>query len=605
MTSILGVCNFSEIDLNNFKSMSKLLNHAGDKSSFYSDKNIALYSRINHIKGLDLSQPVFSKDKSIVMVCDGRSFDSKDLEIFISMYEKYGEGFVKGIRGVFALAIWDSNKQKLLLYKDKLATKPLFFYHNDKELVFCSEQKGILQYENYKIDYDPEVVRNFLAFRYNYSDRTLFKDIKKVPAGCYIVFSKQGLEVKRYWKVEIYEKNLSEKYLTKKLRELLNNAIKARLVDDLPVAAFLSGGVDSGGTVGLLRQFTDKIHTHSVGFAGYGFDELKRAKKTAEFYRTNHTEINLEPEVIKEFPKIVYALDEPMADLATIPNYFMSQYAKKNRLKIVFSGETNDEIWGGYEEYVEVPRRLMFSKIFFPGIIGKKIVPLMISLLPNTKFKILADHADRYYDPIRCYNRQVNFCDEENLYTKEFKEKIDMHRKPKEEITNKYLKGKGSLNNKLLLKSIDYLAIHGYMVKADRMTRAFGLDMNMPLIDSSIVDFSFKVPFKWKVRHSTEKYLYRQAIKDILPPSLLQRKKRGFNVPTRLWIPELKDHVLHFLDDRTLEKRGIFRKDYIHKLFNKINNPNVVENQDLWNLLVLEIWFRIYFEGMSPKKLLF
>ena len=603
MSSILGVCSFRDrINTTNFKEMSKVLAHAGNKNAFYLDKDVALYARVNLF-----SQPVYNKDRSIVMVCDGRSFDSNRLGYFLESYEQYGEEFIKQVKGVFALAIWDSNKKKLLLYKDRLSTKPLFFYYNEDNLVFCSEQKGILKYENYKLDYDAEAIRNFLAFGYNFSNNTLFKEIKKLPAGCYAVFSKEGLEIKKYWKVKINEDySKSEEYLSKKLRELLLKSVKERLIDtDKPVAAFMSGGVDSGGTVGLLRQFTDKINTFSVGFAGYGFDELKRARKTAEFYGTNHTEINLKPDILKDFGKIVYALDEPMADLATLPNYVMSEYAKKKGLQQVFSGETNDEVWGGYEEYVEVPRRVAFSKLFFPGIIGKKIVPSMISLLPNSKVKTLIDHCDRYYDPIRCYNRQVCFHDEENMYSTQFKQKINLNKKPKVEITRDYIKGSGSLNNRLLLKSINSLAIQGYIVKADRMTRIFGLDYNMPLIDSDIVEFSFTVPFKYKVRRGVEKYLYRQALKEILPPFLLTRKKRGFDVPTRLWIPELKEHVLHFLDDQTLEKRSIFNKGYIHKLIEKINNPNVIENQDLWNLLVLEIGFRIYFEGMNPRKKLF
>ncbi|MBD3249273.1 asparagine synthase (glutamine-hydrolyzing) [Candidatus Woesearchaeota archaeon] len=616
MSSILGICNFDRnIDKVNFSSMCKALSYSeGKDSKKHIDKGIALFSRVNSIEGLDLSQPVYNKDESIVVIGDARCFnkkklgfeDSSELEVFLKMYEKYGPSFISMIDGIFAIAVWDLNKKKLFLYKDKIAVKPLFYYNDNNLLVFSSEQKAILRYHSYKLDYDREAVRNFLTFRYNYSDDTLFKGIKKIPAGSFLEFSKEGLKIRRYYSTLIKEDNSkSERYLTRRLKELLLDSVEKRLVSDKPVAAFLSGGVDSGGTVGLLKQFTDNIHTYSVGFAGYGFDELKRAKSTADFYSTEHTEINLKPDIMKKFGKIIYALDEPMADLASIPNYVMSEYAQKKGFNIVFSGETNDEVWGGYEEYVEVPNRMKISKLFFPGLIGKKIIPSFISLLPNSKIKTLIDHCDRYYDPIRCYNRQINFYDEEKLYTSQFKNYVDMSKKPKTEITKRYLKGSGSLNNRLLLKSIHYLAIHGYMVKADRMTRKFGLDLNMPLIDSSLVDFSFTVPFRYKVKNGTEKYLYRQALKSILPPVLLKRQKRGFNVPTRAWIPELKDHVLHFLDDKTLEKRGIFEKRYIHQLMQKINNPNVVENQDLWNLLVLELWFRIYFDGMDFKKRLF
>ena len=596
MTSLLGVCSFKDrVSYWDIKKISKVLAHAGSKDGMYSDSNVVMYSRIN-----DKSKQPIVED-GIVLAYDGKFFDSDVFE----KYEDYGEEFVNHIEGAVSFALWDSAKKILVLYKGKMGEKPLFFWEGKNEVVFCSEQKGILEYNGYNLDYDAEAVRNFLAFRYNYSNRTLFKGIKKVPAGCYAVFSKNGLEVKRHYKVKIKEDySKSEKYLANKLRTLLLEAVEKRL-EDKPVAAFLSGGVDSGGAVGLLKQFTDKINTFSVGFAGYGFDELKRAKKTAEFYSTNHTEINLKPDVLKDFGKIVYALDEPMADLATVPNYFMSQYAKKRKLFNVFSGENNDEVWGGYEEYVEVPNRMKVSRLFFPGFIGKKVVPSLISVLPDSRVKTLIDHCDRYYDPIRCYNRMVNFYDEENLYTNDFKSKVDISKKPKEEITKKYLKGSGSLNNRLLLKSLDYLSIHGYSVKADRMTRSFGLNYNMPLIDSSVVDFAFTVPFKYKVKKGVEKYLYRRALRDILPPSLLARKKRGFDVPTRLWIPELKDVVMQFLDDKTLEKRGIFRKEYVHQLMRKISNPNSVENQDLWNMLVLEIWFRIYFEGMNPKKKIF
>ncbi len=618
MTSIMGICdlnNTPSINLKNFKDMTKPISHAGKKDSkpFY-DKSITLHARLN----TKHTQPVTNKEGTVTIIGDIRCFNKKeinlddksDLEICLHLYEKYGEDFIKRVKGVFSFALWDDKSKRLLLYKDRMGTKPLFYYHKNKELVFCSEQKGILKYENYKLDHNPESVRNFLAFRYNYSNNTLFEGIKKIPAGHYLKFSKEGIELKRYYQTIIKEDfTKSESYFTKKLRHLLLKSTEERLEQDEPVAAFMSGGVDSGGVVGLLRQFTDKINTFSVGFAGYGFDELERAKKTAEFYGTTHTEINIKPDIMKEFPKIVWQLDEPMADLATVPNYVMSKHTKDKKMNNVFSGETNDEVWGGYEEYVEVPNRMRFSKLFFPGPIGRKLAPSFISILPKSKFRTLLDHCDRFYDPIRCYNRQANFAeDEEKLYSNDFIKKVDMTSKPKASITKRYINHNTKINkmkNLLLLKSLDNLAVHGYIVKQDRTTRSQGLNLNLPLIDSDIVDFSFTIPFKYKVNRGTEKYIYRQALKGMLPPSLLKRKKRGFDVPTRMWIPELKEHVSTFLDDKTIAKRGLFKKEYINRLTKKINNPNSVENQSLWNLVVLELWFRIYFDGLDPNKKLF
>ena len=630
MSSILGICKLeskSGINQLNFKAMSELLADGGHKDSkIFSDKEISLFARIKKIKNSDFSQPIQNENGDITIIGDARCYNKEalkkeitekkhkfstesELEYFLHAYEVYGEEFIIKIKGVFAIAIWDSKIKKLLLYKDRMAVRPLFYYCKGKELVFSSEQKAIINYENYKLDYDPEAVRNFLNFRYNYSNQTLFKGVKKLPAAHYLSFSKDGIKIKKYWSIQVKENySKSEEQLAKELKALLFNAVKERAISDVPIGAFMSGGVDSGGVAGMLSKFSDNVNTFSVGFAGYGFDELERAKKTAEFFGTKHTEINVTPDIIKDFPKMVWHMDEPMADMATVPNYVMSQHAKKRKIQTVFSGETNDEVWGGYDEYTKIPFRVARSKIMFPFNIGKKVAPKIINALPNCKAKELLDHCDRYYDPIRCYNRMVNFYDEENLYTDNFKKKVDMTKKPKEEITRRYInenQTRSEMSNSLLLKSLDYLAVHGYIVKQDRMTRSQALELNIPLIDSDIVEFSFTVPFKYKAHKGVEKYLYRQALKELFPPELYKRKKRGFDVPTKMWIPELKEHVLQILDDGTLEKRGIFNKEYMHKLMQKIENPDAVENQDMWNLLVLELWFRIYFDGLDPNKKLF
>jgi len=622
LAGISGLVDFNgNIDKFLVKKINDSISHRGpDGEGFYTDRFVGLGYRKLNLLNENENQPVQNENHTIHVVCDGHCYNydqlkleleklghkfntDLDVEVLVHLYEEYSFDFLKKFRGVFALALWDSEKKLLILARDKMGVRPLFYAKVNGKLIFGSEQKCILACRDYDVQVNPDSVRNFLSTRYNYSNETLFKGINKIPIANMLIATRNSTHLKRYWNYVIKETTeKSEQELASELKNLLLDAVKVSLVDGAKIGSYLSGGVDSGGVVGLISQFRNDLHTFSVGFGGYGFDELERAKQTAEHFGTNHHELIIKPNIIKDFPKVIWHMDEPMADLANIPNFEMAKEAKKYGINLVFTGETNDEVWIGYEQAPQYQRFVEISNKI-PKFI-KTNFPKWISKLPNSFVKTKLEHLDRFYAPKKCFSRQTVFSDEYSLFNESFKSKFTHEKKPGEEMADKIFNPNYSMITNFEKNWLEYLVPHGYLVKADRTTTANGVEIRFPLIDPNIVEFSFTVPPELKyTKQGVEKYLYRQAMKEILPEFLYKRKKRGFNVPTIKWLPELKEMAGALIDNDIFYRRGYFKQEYIQKLLTKVNNPSKVEDQQLWDLIALEIWHRIYIDKLPLNKI--
>jgi len=617
MCGICGVYGLEDEKL--IKRMNEQLVHRGpDDSGIYSDKNIMLgHRRLSIIDLFSGRQPIHNEDESIWIVYNGEIYNYKDIkeeleqkghrfytntdtEVIIHSYEEYGEECVKKFNGAFAFAIWDQNKRKLFLARDRLGIKPLYYLWNGEILLFASEIKSILQYEGYKPEVDLNAMHNFLVFRYNNSIQTLFKRIKKLPPAHSMTIQTGKANLKRYWSLQVSElsKKSKEEYI-KELSRLLADSVERRLMSDVPLGAYLSGGLDSSSVVGVMCKFIEEPKTFSIGFGEYGESEIEFAKIIADHFGTDHHEIIVEPDVIEFLPKIIWHLDEPMSDLATLPVFIMSQEAKKD-VSVILTGDGNDEIWAGYPRYhIQLKRERMRRLI--PLFFRQKIIPKVIDHFPESRMRsIFNDIKDTLIDSETYYKKGGVFDDRErhSMYNEMLNQKIEIM-SPKQVISQRYFQDNWSLLNKLLLIDVNTLLPNSFLVKVDRMTMAHGVEARVPLIDHRIVELSFTVPPELKLHGSSEKYLFKEAMNDILPKEIIKRKKHGFGVPIDMWMKELKELAEQILDGKTTQNRGYFKAEFIKNVLKDINSPTHSQAQRLWSLITLELWHRIFIDGIA------
>ncbi|WP_094226526.1 asparagine synthase (glutamine-hydrolyzing) [Methanolobus psychrotolerans] len=631
MCGICGVFGLNDMSL--IRRMSDQLVHRGpDDYGFYSDEFVMLGHR--RLSIIDLSsgkQPIHNEDESIWITFNGEIYNylplraeletkghefytSTDTEVIVHLYEEYGEEFISRLRGDFAFCIWDSNSKKILLARDRLGIKPLYYLLTNGVLLFASEIKSILQYEEYTPRVDPNALHNFFMYVYNNSLQTLFQDIKKVPPGSYMVFQGGELQIKSYWDVRIDESaTTDEEEYSRRLRELLDEAVEMQLMSDVPLGAYLSGGLDSSSVVGLMSQFVDAPKTFSVGFGDYGESELKYARIVSEHFGTDHHEIIVEPDSVNLLPKIIWHLDEPMADMATIPVYVMSGEAKKI-VSVVLAGDGNDEIWAGYSNHY-IYSKLKKVQNSIPNPLRKVMLPVSRVLIPPASELASAFVKDPLTKARFHYNGELvehlleggnefiyktcyplSHVDINEVYSDDFLKNVESPEQGRE-VSRRFMEQKHDVLNNLLLMDVKTILPDSYLVKVDRMTMAQGIEARVPLIDYKLVDFSFMVHPKLKLNGSTEKYLFKKAMKGLLPEVTVARKKRGFGVPTDRWAEELKDVFEPLLLSHSLEKRGYFRKEFLIKAVASLKNIDPYQTRVAWNLATLEMWHRIFEDG--------
>lgn len=627
MCGICGVFGINDMSL--IRSMSDQLVHRGpDDCGFYNDELVMLgHRRLSIIDLCSGKQPIHNEDESVWITFNGEIYNylslraeletrghefytSTDTEVIVHMYEEYGEEFISSLRGDFAFCIWDTNSRKMLLSRDRLGIKPLYYLLKDDVLLFASEIKSILQYEEYSPQVDPNALHNFFMYVYNNSLQTLFKDIKKVPPGCYMVYQDGRLQIKSYWDVEIREEPLmDEDGYSIRLRELLDEAIEMQLMSDVPLGAYLSGGLDSSSVVGMMSQFVAAPKTFSVGFGDYGESELEYARIVSDHFGTDHHEIIVEPDSVSLLPKIIWHLDEPMADMATIPVYVMSGEAKKE-VSVVLAGDGNDEIWAGYSNHY-IYSKLKKVQNSIPNSLRKAMLPLSRVVIPTTSelaSKLFSDpltkarfhyngelvefllEGDNEFIYRTCY--PLSHVNIDEAYSDDFFMDVDELEQGKV-VSQKFIEQKNDMLNNLLLLDVKTILPDSYLVKVDRMTMAQGIEARVPLIDYKLVDFSFTVPPEMKLKGNNEKYLFKKAMKGLLPGTTVARKKRGFGVPTDRWAEELRDVFEPLILSHSLEHRGYFKKEFLTKAVSSLKDIDFYQTRVAWNLATLEMWHRI------------
>jgi asparagine synthase (glutamine-hydrolysing) len=610
-----GICGiFGREDKNLVEKMLEALKHRGpDAHGVYSDKNISMgHARLSII---DLSekatQPFTNEEGTIQGMVNGeiynfqklRSFlenkghkflSNSDCETVVHLYEEYGLEFVKELRGMFALAIYDRQKNRLILARDHIGKKPLYYYHDGNTLIFASEIKAILE-SGVQREIDNDALWSYLKFPYTIGEKTLFKGIKKILPATMLVMENNNLVFQKYW--EIHEQIIreDEDFFIRKLRALLEESVGLRVIADVPVGAFLSGGIDSSAIAALAKQkMRDEFHTFSVGFTT--FSELEYAAVVSEHVGTVHHEMVITADMVKkDIEKITWHYDEPLGDAAIINNYYLAHEAKKY-VKVVLAGEGGDELFAGYPYY-------KINLNFLRWIKNPVTLPVSKMLINKTE-KIHSRIPSRKIRRILDYAKKIN-----NLSIEDFHQNTglvmtdrdirDMSVLPESDTAKftQYPKDVKTMLGKMLAMDCMNLLPEKYLMKADKATMANSLEERAPLLDKQIIEFAFSVPNHLKINNGVEKYLLRKAVKDLLPRMIINRPKVGFGTTIGQWMEsDLKDMVQQKISDGRLVSR-IMKPDYRSKLSSNLQKEIKIYPFKIWTLFALEIWYDTYFSG--------
>jgi len=607
-----GICGIYGIeDKTLIQRMLSVLRHRGpDDKGVYSDSSISLgHARLSII---DLSekgrQPMSNEDGDIWLIVNGeiynfmelrpglekkghRFYSNSDSEIIIHAYEEYGLDFLDKLRGMFALALYDKKKKRLVLARDPIGKKPLYYYFDGKVLVFASEIKAIFK-AGIEKQIDDVSLYAYLSYQHSLGERTLFKGIKKVLAGNMLILEQNKLSIQKYWDIVENITQASDDYFIKKLRMLLEESTRLRMIADVPVGAFLSGGIDSASIVALARPHAkDIFHTFSIGFET--FSELEYAKIVSQHLRTTHHEITITPDMVRQdLPKIAWYYDEPLGDAAIINNYYLSREARKY-VKVVLAGEGGDELFGGYQEYKYGLKYLNFFKM--PHF-ARSAVKHIVDLIPG--------RGNIYSNGNRINRLAGLFCQPsfENAHLFTRREMTDT------EIQYLSCLDSGDIDslfiptnkmtdplNKMLALDCKNLLPEKFLMKADKGTMANSIEERLPLLDKEIIEFAFSVPSKLKIRNGQEKYILRKAVEDLLPPEIVNRKKQGFATPVDAWISSMKDWVYQTIDQGELIKK-YFKRDKVQTLLDNFDKRPNYRARTIWTIFALELWYETYFK---------
>lgn len=526
-----------------------------------------------------------------------------DTETIVHAYEEFGEDCVNHLRGMFAFAIWDAPQRSLFLARDRVGKKPLYYTLTPRgTLVFGSEIKALLEHPGVQRAVNVDALDAYFSLGYVPDPLSIFRGIKKLPPASHLRFSAGEVSVKPYWdfRFEATERKGEEEYLDE-LRALLDESVRLRLVSDVPLGAFLSGGIDSSAVVALMARNMDQpVKTFSIGFHEDSYSELKYARVTANKYGTDHHEFFVTPQICDVVDKLAWHFDEPFADPSAIPTYMVSKLAREH-VTVVLSGDGGDELFGGYTRYVEERRRRFFLAL--PQSLRKEVMQRLSRNLPHGAWgrnylnNVSLDSVDRYLDSVSIFTG----LNKRSLYTEDFAARLNNH-DGVAAMFQDYAARVGTnepLDTLLYIDSKSYLP-GDILTKVDRMSMAVSLEARAPLLDHKLIEFVTRIPASLKMRGSETKYLLKRAMAELVPAEILNRKKQGFGMPIQEWInQQLRDRIRETLTENRTRQRGIIDHRYVARLLDEHERGRRDHSTSLWALMMLELWYRTFVDAVG------
>ncbi|MDN3018153.1 asparagine synthase (glutamine-hydrolyzing) [Paenibacillus sp. BSR1-1] len=603
--------NYSDEQKQQFKNMNNIITHRGpDDDGFYYDDHIQFgFRRLSIIDIESGHQPLTYENERYWIIFNGEIYNyvelreellkeglkfatSSDTEVIIALYSHLKEKAVEKLRGMFAFVIWDKQEQTLYGARDPFGIKPFFYFEDGERTFFASEKKSILlALENDVLNYDS--LQHYLTYQFVPEPNTLSEGINKLEPGHY--FTKKigaKMEMKRYWKAHFKPVQKSENDFVKEIRDILFDSVEKHMRSDVPVGSFLSGGIDSSIIASIAKQFHPAIKTFSVGFEHNGFSEIDVAKETAEKLGVENISYVITPEeYMNEVPKIMWHMDDPLADPACVPLYFVAREARKH-VTVVLSGEGADELFGGYNIYREPQSLEVFNKI--PRV-GKVLLKGIANMMPEgTKGKSFIERGVTPMEERYIGNAKM-FMEEE-----------------KRELLNVYRPG---LNYTDITKPLyeesrgydpvdrmQYIDIHTWMrgdilLKADKMTMAHSLELRVPFLDKAVFEVASKIPTSLKTANGTTKYILRKAAEGVVPEHVLNRKKLGFPVPIRHWLKnEMNDWAKNIIRESNTDH--LINKQFVLRLLEDHCQGKADNSRKIWTVLMFMVWHQVYVEDV-------
>ena len=622
-----GICGITYFDTQRdvsdrlVKGMCDVIRHRGpDDEGWFTQRNFGIgMRRLSIIDLVTGRQPISNEDSSIWIVFNGEIYNhlelrddlikkghqfktKTDTEAIVHAYEEYGVDCPAKLNGMFGFAILDLNQQALFLARDRLGIKPLYYYHDDEKFAFGSELKSILQVPEVQREVDLEALDLFLTFEYIPSPHSIFKNIKKLPPGHTLLLREGQVNIQKYWDLKFDEQERTEGELCEELRALLQDAVKIRLMSDVPLGAFLSGGIDSSAIVGLMSNVMDRpVETFSIGFDDETYNESGYAKTIADHFKTKHHEFTIKPNALELTEQLIGFLDEPFGDFSIFPTYLVSKMAREF-VTVTLSGDGGDELFAGYDSYIANRMGNTYSRI--PGFLRKGMIEPLINRMPPTdKKKGLVNRAKRFVEGMRlpedlAHVRWMIFLQEiekERLYSQSVKSELndlDTY-----SFIRKHFRSSGTqdkLNQQLYVDIKSYM-VDDILVKVDRMSMAASLEARVPFLDHRFVEFTARISSEYKLKGKDTKYILKSAMKDLLPMQILNRGKEGFSIPIKNWLKhELKDLMLDTLNSSKIRREGFFQADYVDQLVNDHLSGKENHSHRLWAMIVFGIWQDVY-----------
>ena len=585
---------------------------------------------------IDLSdaghQPMCNEEGTVWLVYNGEIYNFKEIrvelelkghrfrsntdsEVIIHLYEEEGIDCLKRLNGMFVFCIWDEHSKKLWLCRDRLGIKPLVYYWDGETLIFSSEIKGILCDSDVRKEIDWAALDLYLTFNYIPAPRTIFKNIKKLEAGHYLLAKKKTVVTRKYWDINTDITPLQDKpkrssdqigVYKERLYGLMENAVQKRMISDVPLGTFLSGGIDSSIIVGLMARNSERpVKTFSIGYKDIPlFDETRYSREVAKFNKTEHYEFKLDyKDILDSFPDVLETLDEPFADSSAIPTYIVARETKQH-VTVALAGDGADELFAGYRMYQGEYMAKYYSLL--PDILKEKIIEPFINYLPDSRDKKHSEYIRRFKKFTKGMSGSLaeRFYGWQEIFSPDTRQKLIKHhlrdrisfQTGQEIICQKLNEFAGDNINRMLYVDVKHSLPGDMLTKVDLMSMRNSLEVRVPFLDHEVVEFAFEMEGNVKLKGMKRKYILMETFKDILPPMLHNRPKWGFEMPIGAWLrKELRFLIDDFLCKDFINIQGIFEYEAIDDLIKKHMSKREDTSWQLWNLIVFQHWYKRYF----------
>jgi asparagine synthase (glutamine-hydrolysing) len=605
----------SERDVATLRAMCDVIRHRGpDDEGTYTEGGLGLGMR--RLSIIDLStghQPIHNEDRSVWIVFNGeiynyrelraalereghRFYTSSDTETIVHAYEQWGEGCFVRLRGMFGIALWDRRSHALLLARDRAGIKPLHYTERGGRLYFGSELKSLLAAGAVDGGIDLHSLDHYLSFLYTPRDRSIFRNVHKLPPGHLLRWQNGQLEVRPFWQIaarEAFPGTAGE--AAAELRRVLADAVRSHMISDVPLGAFLSGGVDSSAVVGLMAEGSDRpVKTFSIGFDEPAYDELEHARTVAAHFGTEHHEFVVRPDGLSILDRLIEHFDEPFADSSAIPTWYVSEIARQH-VTVVLSGDGGDELFGGYDRYLPHPRVARFDRLPIPG--RRKVAAMIWPLLPhgvqgkNFLRHVALDTDERFIDSVALFRDDEKAA----LYSPELC--ASLGGATARTTLGRHFDRFATLppHSRMMRFDFETYLPEDVLTKVDRMSMAHSIESRVPLLDNEVIDFAATLPAHFKIHEGRRKHVLKEAVKGLLPPAILDRRKQGFGVPLDVWFRGALTSVFaDILGSARTRQRGYFQTSFIDRIVREHLSGRRDHTLRLWQLLVFELWHRRY-----------